>query len=67
MFERQNTDSYIADLYIRLSDEDERDGLSGSCEAQEMLLKDYCFKNNIFIHKIHIDDGWSGTNFAGVR
>lgn len=65
MYGRINNEvvQYVADLYIRLSEEDECDGLSSSCKSQEMTLKDYCYRNKIIINRVLTDDGWSGTNF----
>lgn len=63
---KEQTDRITA-LYCRLSRDDERDGLSGSIKNQQSILEKYAkeigFKNT----KVFIDDGWSGTNFAGVR
>lgn len=69
MYGRINNEvvQYVADLYIRLSEEDECDGLSSSCKSQEMTLKDYCYRNKIIINRVLTDDGWSGTNFVEVR
>ena len=54
-------------LYGRLSQEDERAGESNSIQHQRTLLEKYAkekgFENTIFL----ADDGYSGTNFAGVR
>ena len=54
-------------LYGRLSQEDERAGESNSIQHQRDLLEKYArdkgFENTLFL----ADDGYSGTNFAGVR
>lgn len=49
----------IAALYVRVStDMQAEDGFS--IAAQTKLLKDYCVKNDIVIHKIYADEGISG-------
>ena len=57
----------ITALYCRLSQEDERSGESLSIENQKSILLSYCkehhFPNPVFF----VDDGVSGTTFAGVR
>ena len=54
-------------LYGRLSQEDDRAGDSNSIVNQRLLLERYAqtngFENTLFL----ADDGYSGTNFAGVR
>ena len=56
-----------AGLYYRLSQEDERAGESLSIENQKKILEKYARENGFEIIDEYIDDGWSGTNFAGVR
>lgn len=50
-------------LYARLSQEDDKEGTSGSIEHQRLLLEEYArrngFENTLFL----FDDGYSGTNF----
>lgn len=58
---------YIAGLYFRLSQEDERQGESVSIENQRGILRKYAEERNFEIHDEYIDDGVSGTTFAGVR
>ena len=57
----------ITALYCRLSQEDMQAGESGSIQHQRDLLESYAqakgFENTLFL----ADDGYSGTNFAGVR
>lgn len=57
----------ITALYCRLSQEDMQAGESGSIQHQKLLLEKYAaekgFTNTLFLY----DDGYSGTNFAGVR
>lgn len=54
-------------LYARLSQEDEKEGTSGSIEQQRMILEAYAKENNFTNPKFLYDDGYSGTSFAGVR
>ena len=57
----------ITALYCRLSCDDELTGDSNSIVNQKAILSKYAkengFKNLLFF----VDDGYSGTNFAGVR
>ncbi|MGM9646127.1 MAG: recombinase family protein, partial [Eubacteriales bacterium] len=55
--------NYIAGLYLRLSQEDERQGESLSIENQRLMLKKYADENGFIIHGEYIDDGISGTTF----
>ncbi len=48
-----------AALYIRLSKEDKNESINN----QKQLLIKYASENNISIHDIYIDDGYTGTNF----
>ena len=57
----------ITALYCRLSRDDEQDGLSGSIKNQRTILEKYAQENGFRNTRVFIDDGWSGTNFAGVR
>ena len=57
----------ITALYCRLSRDDEQDGLSGSIKNQQTILEKYAQENGFKNTRVFIDDGWSGTNFAGVR
>lgn len=54
-------------LYCRLSQEDTLVGESNSIQNQKEMLASYAkahdFRNPVF----YVDDGYSGTNFAGVR
>ncbi len=59
----QNT-TYRAGLYLRLSKDDDIDGESLSIGTQRAILTDYCNANQFEIHKIYVDDGFSGMNFA---
>lgn len=55
--------SYIAGLYLRLSQEDERQGESISIDNQRTMLRKYAEEHGFEIHGEYIDDGISGTTF----
>lgn len=54
---------YVAGLYFRLSQEDERQGESASIEHQRTILRKYAEEHGFEIHDEYIDDGISGTTF----
>ena len=54
---------YIAGLYYRLSQEDERQGESISIDNQRTILRKYAEERGFEIHDEYIDDGISGTTF----
>ena len=54
---------YIAGLYYRLSQEDERQGESVSIDNQRTMLRKYAEEHGFEIHGEYIDDGVSGTTF----
>ena len=54
---------YIAGLYFRLSQEDERQGESASIDNQRTMLRKYAEEHSFEIHDEYIDDGISGTTF----
>lgn len=54
---------YIAGLYYRLSQEDERQGESVSIDNQRTILRKYAEEHGFAIHDEYIDDGISGTTF----
>lgn len=54
---------YIAGLYFRLSQEDERQGESASIDNQRTILRKYAEERGFEIHGEYIDDGISGTTF----
>lgn len=54
---------YIAGLYFRLSQEDERQGESLSIENQRLVLRRYSEDHGFEIYDEYIDDGVSGTTF----
>lgn len=55
--------TYIAGLYYRKSQEDERQGESISIENQRTILRKYAEEHGFEIHDEYIDDGVSGTTF----
>lgn len=55
--------NYIAGLYFRLSQEDERQGESVSIDNQRTILRKYAEEHGFTIHGEYIDDGISGTKF----
>ena len=54
---------YRTALYCRLSKDDDQSGESISIGTQRAILEDYCREQGYPIHKVYIDDGYSGTNF----
>lgn len=57
----------ITALYERLSRDDELQGESNSILNQKRFLEEYAKKNGFPRLRHFTDDGYSGTNFAGVR
>ena len=55
--------NYIAGLYLRLSQEDERQGESVSIDNQRTILRKYAEEHGFEIRDEYIDDGISGTTF----
>ena len=55
--------NYIAGLYMRLSQEDERQGESLSIENQRSILRNYAEEHGFEIYDEYVDDGVSGTTF----
>ena len=53
----------IAYIYLRLSNEDQREGESGSITNQRKILEDYCKQHGIVIAREFADDDYSGGNF----
>ena len=54
---------YIAGLYMRLSQEDERQGESVSIDNQRTILRKFAEDRGFEVHDEYIDDGVSGTTF----
>ena len=55
--------NYHTALYCRLSKDDDQRSESVSIGTQRAILEDYCRDQRYPIHKVYIDDGYSGTNF----
>ena len=57
-----------AALYVRLTREDGDKVESDSTANQRTLLQNFVSgESGIRIHDVYIDDGYTGTHFAGVR
>ena len=52
-----------AAAYMRLSQDDERQGESQSIETQRIIITQFAKAQGFQIVGEYIDDGWSGTNF----
>ncbi|WP_437124411.1 recombinase [Acutalibacter intestini] len=52
---------------MRLSRVDELEGESASISTQKQILRDYVNEQSFLVVNEYVDDGFSGTNFAGVR
>ena len=61
--EISNYMDYCVALYIRLSKEDETEGLSESVTNQLSLLNEFAKSHRLSVYDVYIDDGWSGTSF----
>lgn len=57
----------ITALYCRLSRDDGTEGDSNSVANQKKLLTKYAKENGFCNTRFYVDDGYTGTNFAGVR
>ena len=65
---KQTGSGKITALYERLSRDDELTGDSNSISNQKRILEKYCRDHGYTaIRHYDEDDGYSGTNFAGVR
>lgn len=60
-------EALITALYCRLSRDDELSGDSNSIVNQKAILKKYAEDNGFRNIRFYVDDGVSGTTFAGVR
>ena len=60
-------DIKITALYERLSRDDEQVGESNSIQNQKMYLEEYARHYGLRNIRHFWDDGYTGTNFAGVR
>ena len=63
----KNNQVKITALYERLSRDDELQGESNSISNQKKYLEDYARQQGFRNIQHFTDDGYSGTNFAGVR
>ena len=57
----------ITALYECLSRDDEQAGESNSIQNQKKYLEEYARQHGLRNIRHFYDDGYSGTNFAGVR
>ena len=60
---RKQSEEQIDALYARLSQEDEKEGISGSIENQKAILEKYAKDNGFNKPKFFFDDGYSGVTF----
>ena len=59
-----NTEVYDADVYLRLSKEDgDKEESDSITNQRELILEFLKSKEDIRIHAIRVDDGYSGVNF----
>lgn len=58
-----NDRTYNVGIYVRLSNDDERDGESVSIENQKLLLQNYVKQRGWNEVSVYCDDGYSGTTF----
>lgn len=64
---KKNGGEKLTALYCRLSRDDELNGDSNSIVHQKEILSAYAEKYGFTNTRFYVDDGYSGTNFAGVR
>ncbi|WOC74119.1 recombinase family protein [Intestinibacillus sp. NTUH-41-i26] len=53
----------LAFAYLRLSNEEARNGESSSIANQRQMIRDYCQRQGIALVREFVDDGYSGGNF----
>ncbi len=59
-----NTDVYNADIYLRLSREDgDKEESDSITNQRELILEFLKSREDIRIHAVRVDDGYSGVNF----
>lgn len=59
-----NTDVYNADIYLRLSKEDgDKEESDSIINQKELILEFLKSREDIRIHAVRVDDGYSGVNF----
>ena len=56
-------DNYKVGMYLRLSNEDERNGESLSIDNQRKILTDYITEQGWILYDEYVDDGYSGVDF----
>ena len=59
----EQTKTYRAGLYCRLSKDDELRTESTSIGTQRSIMTDYCLEHGYEIVNVYVDDGFSGLNF----
>lgn len=59
--------SIQAGIYMRLSQDDEKQGESESIRSQRILLRQFVQEKGWPVVGEYVDDGYSGTNFVEVR
>lgn len=60
----QNTEMYNADIYLRLSREDgDKEESDSITNQRELILEFLKSKEDIRIHAVRVDDGYSGVSF----
>lgn len=68
---KKDSTIYDVAIYCRLSREDVKEDGSGdesaSIGTQKAILTDYVRQRGWHLVQTYVDDGYSGTNFAGVR
>lgn len=57
----------VTALYTRLSSDDEQQSDSNSIAHQKEILQDFALSKGFDNVQFYVDDGFSGTTFAGVR
>lgn len=53
----------LAFSYLRLSNEEAKNGESSSIASQRLIIENYCRQNGITLVREFVDDGYSGGNF----
>lgn len=67
MSRKKQVNQKITALYCRISLEDGGDNESMSISNQKKILQRYALDHGYKNYRFYIDDGISGTTFAGVR
>ena len=53
----------LAFSYLRLSNDEKKEGESSSISGQRLIIEDYCRAHGITLVREFVDDGYSGGNF----